>query len=577
MDITMEVGLPRTRPVRTYPRVLAGLRLKRKIRDSQAPFWNLVFLVSCVTAILLDPLFLYIPVINDKKKCLGLDKNWGTALIFVRSFFDFFHFMYIIFQLHAHFLRNLMINRRGFLKDRSWEIARKYFLYDFPIDILSILPLPQGVIGVLIRGWKIRNPMKLLQYFVLMQYVPRLIRLYPLFRKVKRTSRNLYDSTVTKVAFNLLLYMLASHVYGSLWYFLAIERETVCWKRACVNPPGCSRISIYCRDVNLGDFALLDNLCPTKQPNTTVFDFGIYQDALQSGIVEVTDLPQKFLYSFVRGLQILSSLGQNLRTSSSIWENFFAVLVILSGWTILLYLIGNVQIYLQSRNAKAEEMRLKGQEIEQWNGFRKLSDNLQHKVRKYRQYVWRETRGFDVENLIKNLPRDLRSGVKSQLGLDLIKKVPLFASMPESLLNDLCDGLKPMVYTEDSYFVREGHPVDEMLFVMQGKLSSVATDGGRAGFYNACYVRDGDCFGDVLISWALNLQSSNDLPISTRTVRALTKVEALVLKADDLKFVVSQFRPATKQQEHLYSYYAGPKRSDAARLIQQAWHKYKRR
>lgn len=95
-----------------------------------------------------------------------------------------------------------------------------------------------------------------------------------------------------------------------------------------------------------------------------------------------------------------SSLGQNLRTSSYIWENFFAVLVILSGLMFFLYLIGNMQvciiytsrikliiiylnviyknyvscwqIYLQSRTAKAEEMRLKGQEIEQWNGFRKL-------------------------------------------------------------------------------------------------------------------------------------------------------------------------------------------------------------
>ncbi|XP_044505653.1 cyclic nucleotide-gated ion channel 1-like [Mangifera indica] len=115
--------------------------------------------------------------------------------------------------------------------------------------------------------------------------------------------------------------------------------------------------------------------------------------------------------------------------------------------------------------------------------------------------------------------------------------------MTESLLNDLCDLLKAMIYTEDSYFVREGDPVDEMLFVMKGKLSSVAADGGTAGFYNAHYARDGDCFGD----------------------------------ADDLKFVVSQFRPATKQQEHLYSYYAGSKISDAARLIQKAWQAYKRR
>ncbi|KAJ0092753.1 hypothetical protein Patl1_25787 [Pistacia atlantica] len=222
-------------------------------------------------------------------------------------------------------------------------------------------------------------------------------------------------------------------------------------------------------------------------------------------------------------------------------------------------------------------MRLKGQEIEQWMGFRKLSNNLQQKVRKYRQYVWRETKGVDVEKLVKNLPKDLRNRVKSELGLELLLKVPLFQNMNEPLLNELCDLLKPMLYTEDSYFVREGHPVDEMLFVMQGKLSSVATDGGRARFYNAYYVRDGDYFGEVLISWALNLQSSNDLPFSTRTVRALTEVEAFVLTAADLKFVVSQFRPTRNQQEYLYSYYTGWRRSSAARLIQHAWRGYKKK
>lgn len=94
-----------------------------------------------LAGIFTDPLFLYILVINDRKKCLGLDKNLGTALIFVRSFFDFFDFVYIIFRLHAYSLRKL--SRRGFSSDKSRKTARKYFLYDFPIDFLSILPLPQ--------------------------------------------------------------------------------------------------------------------------------------------------------------------------------------------------------------------------------------------------------------------------------------------------------------------------------------------------------------------------------------------------------------------------------------------------
>lgn len=84
------------------------------------------------------------------------------------------------------------------------------------------------------------------------------------------------------------------------------------------------------------------------------------------------------------------------------------------------------QIYLQSKTIRSEEMRLKVREIEQRMPFQKLSGNLQQQIKKYQQYVWRETKGVDVENLISNLPRDLRRNIKRELCLDLLKKVSSF-------------------------------------------------------------------------------------------------------------------------------------------------------
>lgn len=91
------------------------------------------------------------------------------------------------------------------------------------------------------------------------------------------------------------------------------------------------------------------------------------------------------------------------------------------------------QIYLQSKTLRSEEMRLKGQEIEQWMGFRKLSRDLQQKLRNYRQYVWRETKGVDVGNLLNNLPHDLKRNIKSELGLELLLNVSFSGPLTESL------------------------------------------------------------------------------------------------------------------------------------------------
>ncbi|KAJ0093484.1 hypothetical protein Patl1_25795 [Pistacia atlantica] len=88
----------------------------------------------------------------------------------------------------------------------------------------------------------------------------------------------------------------------------------------------------------------------------------------------------------------------------------------------------------------------------------------------------------------------------------------------------MCVLLKPMLYIEESYIVQKGDLVDEMLFIMQSKLLTISTNGGRVGFFNFKYLRAGDLCGEELLTWALDPKCSSHLPISTRTVRALTEV-----------------------------------------------------
>ena len=128
----------------------------------------------------------------------------------------------------------------------------------------------------------------------------------------------------------------------------------------------------------------------------------------------------------------------------------------------------------------------------------------------------------------------------------------MFEQMDEQLLDAMCDRLKPVLYTEKSYIVREGEPVDEMLFIMRGNLATMTTNGGTTGFFNSFLLKSGDFCGDQLITWALDPNSTN-LPISTRTVETISEVEAFALMADDLKFVASQFRRLhSKQLQHTF-------------------------
>lgn len=130
----------------------------------------------------------------------------------------------------------------------------------------------------------------------------------------------------------------------------------------------------------------------------------------------------------------------------------------------------------------------------------------------------------------------------------------MFQKMDSQLLYAMCDHLKPVLYTENSTILCEGDPVNEMLFVMRGKLSTITTNGGRTGFFNETYLQAGDFCGDELLTWVLESKSSSNLPISTRTVNAITEVEAFGLKSDELKTVASQFfhRLHSKQLQYTF-------------------------
>ncbi|KAF7131761.1 hypothetical protein RHSIM_Rhsim09G0204600 [Rhododendron simsii] len=581
-----------------------GLGLRKKILDPQGPFvqkWNKIFVLSCVLAVSLDPLFFYIPVINDDKKCLELDKRLQTTAIVLRSFTDIFYIIHIIFQFRTGFIApSSRVFGRGVLVNDALEIAWRYLSSCFFIDILAVLPLPQVVVLFIIphmKGSRSFNTKNLLKFVVLFQYIPRVLRIRPLYKEVTRTSGILTETAWAGAAFNLFLYMLASHVLGAYWYLFSIERETTCWKSAHRNQTGFVYHSVYCDNGTEFNKSFLNESCPIEPPNATVFDFGIFLSALRSGVVGSRNFPEKFFYCFWWGLQNLSSLGQNLKTSTFVWEISFAVFISISGLVLFSFLIGNMQTYLQSTTKRLEEMRVKRRDAEQWMSHRLLPESLRERIRRYEQYKWQETRGVDEENLIVNLPKDLRRDIKRHLCLDLLmrvsssvcvafcistnvpfQEVPMFEKMDEQLLDAMCDRLKPVLYTEDSYIVREGDPVDEMLFVMRGKLFTVTTNGGRTGFFNSDYLKAGDFCGEELLTWALDPHSSTNLPISTRTVQALSEVEAFALMADDLKFVASQFRRLhSKQLRHTFRFYSQQWRTWAACFIQAAWRRYCRK
>ncbi|KAK4765000.1 hypothetical protein SAY86_026090 [Trapa natans] len=557
-------------------------------QDKSLQFWNKLFIISCILAVSVDPLFFYLPVFNTSN-CLGIDKGLAAVITTVRTVLDAFFLIRMAFQFRtAYIAPSSRVFGRGELVIDPAQIAMRYLKRYFIVDLLSVIPAPQIVVWKFLhrsKGSEVLNTKHELLNLVFVQYIPRFVRFIPLTSEVKKTAGVFAESALAGAAYYLLWYMLASHICGALWYLLAVERKDDCWQKACSETrPICIKDFLYCGNKHISGYEkwkkIMGDVLRSKCSVTDEmpFNFGIYTQAITSDIVASRNFFSKFLYCLWWGLQNLSTLGQGLQTSTYTGEVLFSIILAISGLILFALLIGNMQTYLQSLTVRLEEMRVKRRDSEQWMHHRLLPQDLRERVRRYDQYKWLETRGVDEESIVQSLPKDLRRDIKRHLCLNLVRRVPLFANMDERLLDAICERLKPSLYTESTYIVREGDPVNEMLFIIRGRLESVTTDGGRSGFFNRGLLKEGDFCGEELLTWALDPKAGSNLPSSTRTVNALTEVEAFALEAEELKFVASQFRRLhSRQVQHTFRFYSQQWRTWAACFIQAAWRRYIRR
>ncbi|KAL2900849.1 putative cyclic nucleotide-gated ion channel 5 [Bienertia sinuspersici] len=118
-----------------------------------------------------------------------------------------------------------------------------------------------------------------------------------------RTSGVFAETAWAGAAYYLLLYMLCSHIVGALWYLLGMERNDTCWQRACGKEGNCRNNFLYCDDQQAQGYETWRNMsasvlyrsCSGDDDNDE-FDFGIFAQALTSGIFSSSSFISKYCY-----------------------------------------------------------------------------------------------------------------------------------------------------------------------------------------------------------------------------------------------------------------------------------------
>ncbi|XP_048429603.1 cyclic nucleotide-gated ion channel 1-like [Pyrus x bretschneideri] len=521
----------------------------------------LIIMMVSIGPLLVDPLFLFVPIINENIKCLALDEKLKKTAIVLRSFTDLPYVCKTIYQV-LHVLHALIC------KDRNscwWREAGRLFRPEFLLQsILPVLPIPQIVILIFLpkmTGSRSLNGMKFLNSLILLQYVARAYPMFKFCKNYNKSTRELSNNIAMRRKIwipgllNFIMYILASYVLGAFWYFFSIQREIDCWISTCRSENGCDLSTLQCDNSGFRNITLLHDLCPTNPPNPVVFDFGIFLNTLQSGIVGTTDFSQKFLMCFSWGLRNLSSFASNLNTSTYAWENVFVIFISMSGLVLFIYLLGHLQTFMQA-TTRTYRIRLRKEVISQQIRFMLSEYGIPDKLPNAKspesaaKAIWELVRealekdeDLPVKNIFSLLPGELKEDIKRHLFLDTLKKLPGLENKDKEVLNAIMEDLEPVNYADGTYIIREGEPLDRMLFITQGIALAykTTTTGGESGSSSTAYLEKGDVYGKELIGWAATSTPFSGLPISGQTVKSHEKVEVFAIRAARLKSIVSKF------------------------------------
>lgn len=139
--------------------------------------WDrIIFTRVCAIVVLIDPLFLYLNIVNDNMKCLDWDHNFTTTYMVLRSTTDLFYAIDFVFYIWRN-SKKLIACRRKSDQTACAGGGRKENMR-FPVNFFLLfvvaLPIPQAM-----RYFSLRRLINLFQ----IQYW---VRVYLIYIKLKQ-------------------------------------------------------------------------------------------------------------------------------------------------------------------------------------------------------------------------------------------------------------------------------------------------------------------------------------------------------------------------------------------------------
>ena len=237
-----------------------------------------------------------------------------------------------------------------------------------------------------------------------------------------------------------------------------------------------------------------------------------------------------FLHNYLRvlcwGLSNMCSFTANLRPETEL-ECLLCVIIALSGVVLFAYVVGTIFDVMSTICAKSQHYREYVEEINHWLRYRKLPDDLQHRVKSHHKLQFKILKGADEQRLLRDLPETLRREITTVTRSQVIKYNPIFDNVSDGFIGSLCYAMVAEVCLGNEIVISIGEYGMNMYIIAKGMVEICTEE-----MVTVTHLSVGDIFGEV----ALMLSRPR-----TANVWALTTCEFYTISQEDLENLMNVY------------------------------------
>ncbi len=197
------------------------------------------------------------------------------------------------------------------------------------------------------------------------------------------------------------------------------------------------------------------------------------------GWIKLGGVPGDFdaFSTYIRGyywtVTTLTTVGYGDLTPNNNMQFIFTMVVEILGVGVYAFVIGNIASLFEQMDSSKAEYKKRLLKINTLLDYKKIPRPLSLKVKQYYAHLWEGKQGMDESEILKELPKFLKTEISLFLNRDILEKVPFLKNAEESFIRELATSLRPQFAMPGDYIIYKGDVAERMYFISEGELSVI--------------------------------------------------------------------------------------------------------